>query len=189
MILAMVRHGETDYNKKRLVQGNMDNPLNETGIEQAHKLGRYLKEKNERFNYLISSPLIRAQKTAQIVGKYIDLDISEINSDYLERNFGPFEGGVVKDVLPIITKHNFRQAGYEDNEQLIKRISDAVNKTYSNHHDKKVMVVAHAHVIKSLLILADFDKYDYFNHFVGNLSIVYFDIEPNKIKVLKQIDL
>lgn len=189
MIIAMVRHGETDYNKQRLIQGRIDNVLNKTGKNQAHTLGKYLKENNETFDLLITSPLLRAKETAQIVGSHIGLEIDLENNDFLERDFGPFEGQKVEETLPRITQHDFKQKGYEDNPTLIKRLSDALSNLYEKYQDKKVLIVAHAHVIKSVLILADFDKYDYMNHFVGNSSIIYFKLSKDEISVIKQIDL
>lgn len=189
MIFAVIRHGQTDYNKKLLIQGLIDNPLNQTGEDQAHRLGKYLKDENESFDVLLSSPLLRAKKTAEIVGSYIDLKLADTSSDFLERDFGPFEGKKVVDVLKDITEHSYKTNGYEDNEQLLKRMSDALDKVYQTYKDQKVLVVAHAHVIKSFMILADFDKYDYIQTYVGNLSIVYFKLEKNQISVIKQIDL
>lgn len=189
MIIAMVRHGETDYNKQRLIQGRIDNVLNETGKQQAHRLGRFLKENNETFDVLLTSPLSRAKETASILGAHLGLNITDQSNDFLERDFGPFEGKTVEDTLPFITKHEYKTKGYEDNETLLKRLSEATNKVYKKYNDKKVLIVAHAHVIKSLLILADFEKYDYINHFVGNSSIVYFEVKSDQISVLNQIDL
>lgn len=189
MILAMVRHGETDYNKQRLIQGRIDNVLNENGKNQAHTLGTYLKENNETFDVLMTSPMLRAKETAQILGSHLNMTITSEHVAFIERDFGPFEGKSVADTLPFITKHEFKTKGYEDNEALLKRLSDAVNDLYKTHQGKKVLLVVHAHVIKSLLILADFEKYDYITHYVGNSSIVYFDIKPDQISVLNQIDL
>src|SRR5690606_8759396 len=112
MIIAMIRHGETDYNKKRLVQGRMDNPLNSEGIHQAETLGTYLRDNNETFDVLISSPLKRALKTAEIVGSYIGLQVNYTDKNLLERDFGPFEGNPIDEVLPIITLDDFRKDGF-----------------------------------------------------------------------------
>lgn len=189
MIIAIVRHGETDYNKQRLIQGRIDNVLNQTGKQQAKTLGEYLKANNETFDVLLTSPLLRAKETAQIVGSHINLEITKETDLLLERDFGPFEGKTVEDTLPFITKHEYKSKGYEDNETLLKRMSEMVSAVHKTYNDKKVLMVAHAHVIKSLLILADFEKYDYINHFVGNSSIVYFEVTSDQISVIKQIDL
>src|SRR5690554_2911082 len=96
--LIMVRHGETDFNKKRLLQGKMDNPLNEAGIQQAYQTAKKLKSLNEALNYLGSSPLIRAKKTAEIIGEILDLPLSFLDENFIERDFGPFEGQLVDDI-------------------------------------------------------------------------------------------
>ncbi len=189
MILAMIRHGQTDYNLNRLVQGRMDNILNTNGKEQAQALGRHLKGLNDSFDILGTSPLLRAKETAEIVGSLLDLKVSYIDEDFTERDFGPYEGKSIDEVLPLITKNDFKVFGYEDNEILIQRIKLATDALYERFSDQKVLFVAHSHVIKALLILSNPAKYDYTNHFVGNSSVIYFDISPNDIKVIKQIDL
>lgn len=137
----------------------------------------------------MTSPMLRAKETAQILGSHLNMTITSEHVAFIERDFGPFEGKSVAETLPFITKHDFKTKGYEDNEALLKRLSDAVNDLYKTHQGKKVLLVVHAHVIKSLLILADFEKYDYITHYVGNSSIVYFDVKPDQISVLNQIDL
>ncbi|CDR30829.1 Alpha-ribazole phosphatase [Acholeplasma oculi] len=189
MIIAMIRHGETDYNKKQLVQGRMDNPLNSEGIHQAETLGTYLRDNNETFDVLISSPLKRALKTAEIVGSYIGLQVNYTDKNLLERDFGPFEGKSIDEVLPIITLDDFRKDGFEDNPSLQSRILSAVQRISNLHSHQKVLIVAHAHVIKSLIILSNKDKFTYTNHFVGNSSIVYFKITDDTVEVIKQYDL
>ena len=65
MLLYIIRHGETDYNAKGVLQGHMDAPLNESGRSLAAIVGRAMK--GIRFDRCISSPLKRASKTAEIV--------------------------------------------------------------------------------------------------------------------------
>lgn len=189
MILAMIRHGQTDYNHARLVQGRMDNPLNETGRNQARTLGNLLFELNDKFDILGASPLKRAHETALIVGNAIQMEVSFLDNNFVERDFGNYEGRSIDDVLPIVTLDDFKEEKFEDNEKLEKRIREATHNLYLKHKDEKVLFVAHAHVIKALLITADKSKYTYTNHFVGNSSIVYFNVSDDKIEVIKQIDL
>ena len=189
MILAMIRHGQTDYNFNRLVQGRMDNPLNDTGRHQAFTLGSLLKDLNDSFDILGASPLVRAHETAQIVGKQIGMEVSFLDSNFVERDFGNYDGRNIDEVLPVITVDGFKEEKFEDNEQLENRIREATHNLFTKYQDKRVLFVAHAHVIKALLIIADKSKYTYMNHYVGNSSIVYFNIENDKIEVIKQIDL
>lgn len=83
------RHGETDLNKLNCWQGSgMDYDLNETGVFQAERLARKLKDKN--LQVIFSSPLKRAKHTSDIVGGYLD--------------------------IPIIVKQNLRECFYGDAE-------------------------------------------------------------------------
>src|SRR5690606_7249136 len=104
MILAMIRHGETEYNRQRLVQGRMDNILNETGKNQAKKTGELLKSLNDTFDVLGASPLKRAYETAEIVGSILGMNVEFTFDGMLERDFGPFEGKSIDEVLEICTK-------------------------------------------------------------------------------------
>ena len=65
MKIYMIRHGETDWNKMKRLQGVTDIPLNACGIELAEKTAEGLK--NVPFDRIYTSPLIRAKKTAEII--------------------------------------------------------------------------------------------------------------------------
>lgn len=89
MNLYILRHGETDWNKAMRMQGQVDIPLNDYGIELAEKTGDGLKD--IVFDYVYTSPLIRAVETAKIV---TGLDESKIIKDdrLKEISFGAYEG-------------------------------------------------------------------------------------------------
>lgn len=88
MKIWIARHGQTRYNKKKLMQGRTDEPLNETGISQAKaardKIG------DIKFDAVYSSPLNRAVVTGSIIG---NVDTSEIIIDdrLIEADFGKYE--------------------------------------------------------------------------------------------------
>ncbi|MGM0842761.1 MAG: histidine phosphatase family protein [Bacillota bacterium] len=72
-MIYVIRHGQTDLNKERKMQGRMGLPLNEYGIEQAKMLKKRLQ--NIDFHLVYSSPQERAVQTAEIVsGKHTVLD-------------------------------------------------------------------------------------------------------------------
>ena len=74
MFIVLVRHGQTDYNKKGIMQGQQVDPLlNKLGRLQAKYTGRYL-QKYFKFEKVYSSPLLRAKQTAQII-------VNELNYD------------------------------------------------------------------------------------------------------------
>jgi len=71
--LIFFRHGETDWNRQGIVQGHSQNPLNDTGRQQAHALGAALKGKN--LEVIVSSDLRRTHETAEIVNSYLSVPL------------------------------------------------------------------------------------------------------------------
>lgn len=67
MIVYFIRHGETDFNKRCLIQGMSDIPLNDKGIQQAGIAAEWFEKQNITFDRVFASPLVRARKTAAIV--------------------------------------------------------------------------------------------------------------------------
>ena len=74
MELLLVRHGETDFNRDRRVQGMVDNDLNAAGWEQAQLAGKVLAAR--RATALYSSPLLRASRTAEAIAATTGLPVS-----------------------------------------------------------------------------------------------------------------
>ena len=98
--IYFAKHGETDYNLKGLRQGCRNNiPLNSNGIEQAYYLGKYLKDYREndiKFDLVVSSPLIRAKLTAEIVCEILEIKDTNFQIlDYLtEIDHGEIDSGL-----------------------------------------------------------------------------------------------
>ncbi len=88
MRIYITRHGQTDYNKKRMMQGRSDIPLNEVGISQARDRRRSLGD--IKFDAVYSSPLKRAVKTAEIIGGVSEDQIIK-DERIIEANFGKYE--------------------------------------------------------------------------------------------------
>ena len=89
MIVYLMRHGETDWNKARRLQGQSDIALNENGIDLARKTAAGLK--GVTFDRVFSSPLKRALMTAQIIAAESGCAV-ETDDRLKEINFGPSEG-------------------------------------------------------------------------------------------------
>lgn len=89
MKVYLVRHGETDWNKARKLQGQTDIPLNDYGVELAEITAKALKD--VKFDYVFSSPLIRAIQTANII-KNNDALENKLDDRLKEIHFGIFEG-------------------------------------------------------------------------------------------------
>lgn len=110
--LIVVRHGETDWNRIRRLQGHTDIALNATGIEQAARLGAVLA--GEAIAVIHSSDLARALATAEPVAALLGLPVTR-NPLLRERNYGILEGKT----FPEILEHHPEEA-----EQLTLRDAD-----------------------------------------------------------------
>ena len=84
-----IRHGQTDWNVEGRYQGNMDIPLNETGVAQAHSAKALLADLP--ITHIYSSPLQRARVTADIANEALNLPITDVRG-LMEVNFGVLEG-------------------------------------------------------------------------------------------------
>lgn len=89
MKLLLTRHGQTDWNVAGKIQGITDIELNETGVKQAETTREKLL--NENIDVIISSPLKRARKTAEIIKGERDIPLI-IDNGLKERCLGKFEG-------------------------------------------------------------------------------------------------
>ena len=91
-----IRHGVTDWNRQGRFQGLTDIPLNDEGIAQAQAAVRRLRD--IRLDYVVSSPLIRAVKTAEIIAAASGKPVA-IDAGLIECDFGSFEGRPISEVM------------------------------------------------------------------------------------------
>lgn len=88
MKVWITRHGQTALNKQQLMQGLYDEPLNEVGIEQAKEARKKIGD--VKFDAVYCSPLVRAKKTAMIIGN-VSEDELKVDPRIIEVNFGKYE--------------------------------------------------------------------------------------------------
>lgn len=182
--ITLVRHGETAANHLKLIQGWTDNPLNETGKQQAHDAGKFLKKVDYLPDLAYTSPLIRASVTGEIILNYLDVDIPIIpDFHFIERNFGPFEHHKAIPTLKKVLTKGFYEPGYESDEMIQKRVYNGLKNLYRFHQEKKIIIFCHSHVIKSCLIIAEKNTYNY-KDFIANGSLHKFKFDGNNLKLL-----
>lgn len=141
-MIYIVRHGETQYNVIGMYGGRIDTPLNEKGISQAYELRDKLKD--IKFDIVISSPLQRAYKTAEII---CDNDIIT-DERIIERNNGELEGKLKSEITEVIDFNDPNEHRYniENIVDFRKRIYDFFEEISEKYKDKNVLVVTHAGV-------------------------------------------
>ena len=97
LVVTILRHGETEWNVKELLQGSMDSPLTPNGVQQAILCGRRLR--NQKYDACFTSPLLRARRTAELVLEQLDNPHELTEADALkERCFGEWEGMLWDDI-------------------------------------------------------------------------------------------
>lgn len=144
----LVRHGETDWNKVRRIQGVSDIPLNDTGRDQAHAVAEILAAHS--FDVIVSSPLSRARDTASIIAKRLGMPGPEIVDGLIERNYGDAEGSNGQD-LDHLYPPGTEIPGREPREAVTARALQALRELADQHPDSDVIAVAHGGVIRSVV--------------------------------------
>jgi broad specificity phosphatase PhoE len=91
-----LRHGATDWNRQGLFQGRTDIPLNDDGIAQAHAAARRLQP--VRLDHIVTSPLARAIKTAEIIAAACSKPVST-DDGIIECDFGSLEGKSIRGTM------------------------------------------------------------------------------------------
>lgn len=160
MKIYMVRHGETPWNKKKLIQGQLDIPLNEYGREVARKTAEGLRE--IPFDKVFSSPLSRAAETARILVARRNLRV-DTDDRLKEIAFGSAEGASIlearsRDEDPITLFFDAPERyqpvpGGESLAQVRERGMDFLKEAVVplENHCGNVLVVAHACIIRSMV--------------------------------------
>jgi broad specificity phosphatase PhoE len=89
--VILLRHAQSEGNAQGILQGQSDYTLSETGIQQAEALARRWHKEHQRFDCILSSPLSRAQQTAEIIAAALGAPL-ELDDNWMERNNGQIAG-------------------------------------------------------------------------------------------------
>lgn len=177
MKLYLARHGETDWNLEHKAQGQVDIPLNATGIKQAEGLRDKLKSYD--FDVCYCSPLKRAAQTARIV---VD-GRSEIifDNNLKERSFGRLEGTDHRtwNIDDYDRRLNTNRDEIEPIKDVLARSKKVLERLKAeNPPDAKVLVVGHGTLFKTLHfnIIGYDDDTDFWSFHLKNGEIAEYDI-------------
>jgi probable phosphoglycerate mutase len=142
---ALVRHGQTDWNAQRRLQGSTDIPLNDVGRGQASDAVGVLS--GYEWDAIVSSPLSRAAETADLIAAGLGISVARRVPELTERSFGPAEGmqaGPELDALRI--PGGFRGAESEDDAASLGLA--ALEALAEEFRGRRVLVVAHGTLIR-----------------------------------------
>ncbi|MBQ7613512.1 MAG: histidine phosphatase family protein [Butyrivibrio sp.] len=152
MKIYVTRHGQTDYNKKRMMQGRSDIPLNDVGIAQAKARRESIGD--IKFDAVYASPLVRAIKTAEIIGN-VDREEIIVDDRIIEANFGKYElMGYFETGLPMIAYWSLPEIfpapkGVETIKEMRDRTSSFLKELEQKDYEN-VLVACHGGIIRPI---------------------------------------
>lgn len=152
MTIYLIRHGETDWNRQKRLQGTEDIELNETDIAQSNECAKALRAVPA--GIILTSPLKRAKVTAEIIAREAgDIPVI-VEPDLIERDFGPLSGMLLKDKQALL--------GYSDDPRmesfrhLADRLMGVINRRIGENAYDNILLVSHGGAINAILsVLSD----------------------------------
>jgi probable phosphoglycerate mutase len=194
--VLIIRHGQTDWNAGKRLQGHSDIPLNEKGIAQALALAETLRE--EKLEAIFSSDLQRAWRTAEEIAKWHNLPV-RIDPAFRERSYGAFEG-LSRD--EIRTRYPESHAAWyaadpdhvfppgeriaESIRAFHHRAIDAIQRIALPYTGRKILLIAHFGIIESAYRVAHNMPLEVRSRVpVLNTSINRFRVQENRIELIE----
>jgi probable phosphoglycerate mutase len=151
--LCIIRHGETDWNVEKRIQGHTDVPLNAVGRAQA--LAMAFSAAHQRFHAIYSSDLMRAMETAQVLAQREDLVVNPL-PQLRERHFGLFQGITAAqgaERYPEAYAHYMARDldySFETGEslcQFAERVAGGIDWLVRHHSGQTIAAVSHSGVL------------------------------------------
>ena len=172
-MIYIIRHGQTDLNRKHRLLGRTDCPLNATGTAEAREAAEELRRRGVVFDAVYTSPLVRAVQTAEIIAPRVP---PLTDARLLEMDYGPFEGMNLllpsPKVLPFFRDfvHTPAPEGMESLESVRTRTAEFFN-TLCGRRDT-ILICTHAVVMKAILEnLTPESKGSYWSKPIGNCAV------------------
>ena len=169
--LVLLRHGQSQWNLENRFTGWKDVPLTEKGIKEANNAGYLLKKNNIKIDKVFSSVLERANKTAEIAMKVLEIEnlyengnlIYEKNQNLNERDYGDLVGLNKAETADKFGKeqvHIWRRSydipppNGESLKDVVDRVSPYFTETIQPHilNKKNVLIAAHGNSLRAIMI-------------------------------------
>lgn len=147
MRIYLIRHGETDWNLEGKLQGREDIPLNDNGIQQAIICGQAFK--GRKIKAILTSPLIRAKRTAEIIAEMSGIKKVIVEDGLIERDFGVL-AGVKYDSKKYFDTFGIEE-GIEPFEDLHQRLIGCIKEKAESFYDEDIIMVSHGGAINSVI--------------------------------------
>lgn len=156
--IYVTRHGQTEWNLEKRLQGHGDSPLTEFGINRAKELSNRVRELD--IDIIYASPIERAYKTAYIIKGDKDIEV-KIHDGLKEMNFGDYEGRITEEVMKenpdwdikAIMRGNLEMSAPngETLAEVRERVNSAMKEIIEENEGKTILVVAHGITLKAIM--------------------------------------
>lgn len=156
--ILLIRHGETEWNAVKRLQGHLDIGLNAEGERQVAALGQALLD--EPLDVIVSSDLQRAMQTARAIAMPRGMEI-ELDAGLRERCYGAFEGVLYSDIAgrfpeayaawqarDIDARFPEGERKAETLREFYERVVTTIVRLASRHRNKKIALVTHGGVLE-----------------------------------------
>lgn len=189
-LITLVRHGQTDWNLDRRIQGSTDIPLNEKGRADAHRAAAHLGA--SAHDAIYTSPLLRARETAEIIAAELGLELTGIVADVREREFGDGEGMLVDDYIAKYGDWHAEVPGAESLHEVGARAISALDaiaresRRRSTPRAESVLVVAHGGVIRAIIDQVSGGTLPRDGEVIANGSAHRFEAAPGSLRLLEE---
>lgn len=181
--LYLLRHGQTEFNVKKLVQGRCDSPLADLGRQQAGMAAAWLKAHGVVPDKVVSSPLGRAMATASLVATELlgaDADVEPCEG-IIERCYGTFEEGP-HDALPTDVwdpGEDLIPFGGEGSQALQERMVDTLTNIMDADGIETLLAVSHGSASRQFIKAAVPEDFELPTK-LPNCAIMIFDFDEEK---------
>ncbi len=190
-LIIFLRHGQATNNTERILAGRTPGvPLTKTGIKQAKNIAKYLKPLN--ISKIYTSPIERAQKTAEIVAEHNSVDYI-IDNRLIEIDMGKFTGKPYDEIIAsngnVFLKFyqgetEIAHNGVETFAEVKKRVLDIIDFVIKEHTNQNVLLVTHMDPIKAMLsTVLDLKPQSLFELIIANASLTIINEEQGKFSL------
>ena len=188
-MIYIIRHGQTDMNNRKVLQGRSDHPLNDAGIAQAQKAAYELRHIS--FTKVYTSPLKRAVQTAEILAPNAH---AVIDDRLIEMDYGPYEGADLNHLPPEILTffsdfaHNPAPEGMEQLSSVVERAGSFLEEIRDQEGD--ILISTHAIAMKGILeYLTPGSGGAYWSKYIGNCAVYVAENINGTIGVPKELEI
>ena len=168
--LYLVRHGQTIFNLKRIIQGWSDSPLTPLGREQARRAGEFLRARGLSFDHACASTLTRTNQTIECIWPGIEYERLDGLREWF---FGDFEAERVMLMPERPWRDFFKQYGGEGQMEVRRRVVETLTDVMSRDDHRCVLAVSHGSAIKEFVDHLAGDAADERGRVPGNCTVLH----------------